>query len=1231
MATPRVLYIHSMMFHGAWQCAAKEIEKQGVKIYFAAQDKALETLAGGSFDILIAELSVSGADFEKLQEEIRHCPHRLGLSVELSPGFTTYGEKDQREFEDYCARLSVQNYAAAILFLASRAGFSVEVPEIEEVHSCGIYHPAAENPFYQSSDYLRWQKGRGQLIRPVGILFYYGQLVEGALAEIDRLIELFEAEGLTPVAIFSAGIEEHLTPPDWYQILQEIDGLGAIVNFMAGRFLRRQEDSQLLVRLGLPVFQALRSHSQTPEQWLEDPEGLPPMSAVFSQTYPEMAGATRPTLIAGVVPAKEGEGAGWLRRYQPVDEQILVLAKRLRRHFRLKETGASEKRLTIVLHNNPCKGVEATLGMAVGLDSFASLAELLRRLQREGYDLGDCPMDGDELLAAFLDKKAMAEFRWTTVDEIVAKGGSLYMMGAGEYLEWFDGQPKAVREKVIKDWGAFPGEGMVWQDQGEEKLVITGLAYGNIHIINQPKRGCYGAKCTGEVCRILHDPALAPPHHWLATYKYIRDNSDAVLHFGTEGALEYLPGKQNGLSQNCFPEVSLGDLPNFYVYVMDAIGEGMVAKRRGQATLIDHLGPVFSAVELDSEMLRLESLLNEYHGAKGSGDVRRREELLGELKPLLLRLQLTEDAGDGEDLLESQLDLARRRLAAMSRSLAPEGLHILGKEPSPSARGRLLATMLRKPPAGVADSREIAARLGKGAGSPAEVAEFLAEIGPQSQPAMGLSEAFYAHCQEIGSRLEQTGREIDQILSALEGGYIEPGPAGSLAGGRLDLLPTGRNFYAKDVALLPTEAAYRVGCALADTLLVKYLEEEGRFPEQIGMSLWSSDAYKCDGEQFCQILHLMGIRPLWDKQGKVEGLAVIPLEELQLTVDNEQRRRPRIDVTIETSGIMRDMVPNFCQLLDQAVVEASGQDESHQWNYVKKNTDQVLEELQKDTSSELDEKEMRRMASFRLFTSAPGTYGVGVGLALDASAWTTDKELAEIYINWGGHALAGGKTRVAREIYAKRLAGLDIAYMKQAGEEYDILDCGCYAVSQGSMATATRALSGRRVKLYWNEAGSEGELCDVREQLQRSAAGRLLNGRWIEAMKGHGYQGAMAVSNRVNNLYKWSATSRSVDKELFERVVETYLDDEENRSWLMKENPYAMEEITRRLLEAASRNLWQADEEILEKVKHYALEIEGEMEDIMGEVKEEFQGGKVEVLGAEAVDKWQHEWRIDRG
>ncbi len=1224
----RICYVHGLMFHAyCWEEAGKELEAVGIVFDHLPQMQAAGALADGKYDILIAALSVGSTGYEEVLAMSEAIPHRLSLDAEVPSCFTTFSAETKDRYADFVTVPDPENYAGALLQLCRDAGFGVQTRAKKNVQVRGIYHPQSEHRFTSLSDYHAWrEKQQKDIARPVGILFYHGQLAEHSVFEIDGLITAFEENGLCPVAVFSPGAEVEEDVPYWYQLFQETEGLGAIINCLAGRLLRNNQNT-LLHELNVPIWQVLRSYNQTPEQWFDDPAGLPAMSAVFSQTYPEMFGAVRPTLIAGLSEvSKTPLTMGATRQYRVVPERVRRLVQRVQASFRLRESANGDKRITIVLHNNPCKGVEATVGMAVGLDSFASLVLLLKALKAEGYDIGDVPLDGQKLLDMIMDRKAIAEFRWTTVDEIVRKGGALYMMGEDEYMGWFASLEPKARKRVIQDWGPFPGEGMVFEQDGNQVLVITGLKFGNLQIMNQPKRGCYGARCNGEVCRILHDPELAPPHQWLASYKYIQDTSDAVIHFGTEGALEYLPGKQNGLSGACFSEISIGNLPNFYVYVMDAVGEGMVAKRRGQATLIDHLGPVFSPSQLDEEIQGLDLLLDQYLQAVSAGEEKRTHILKKKLKP---RLEAFDAAGGSEDFSQ-QLDVIRRRINGMKRTLSPESLHLLGNIPAADAQGRLMATMLRRPPRNVPCLEELGEQLAAGSkntDSYALVADCCAQVIQGKESSI---KSLNGYCRDMHERLLATPQETAAILHGLNGGYIAPGPAGALTSGRADLLPTGRNFYGKDTFLLPTLAAWEVGKKLADRLLAKYHEDEGRFPESVAVSIWSSDAFKSDGELLCKILYLLGVEPQWDAQETCSSLSLLSLDTLKVELNGNLVQRPRVDMVIETSSIMRDMVPHFCDLMDRAVVLAAYQDEPEEWNYVRKHTLEQLAALKKETASNLNEKDMHRLATFRVFSASPGAYGHGVGLALDASAWTDDEELTEIHVNQGGYAYGeGGMTVVSKDMFARRLAGIDVAVMKQGSEEYDVLDSGFYAVSQGSQAVAARTLGGKKARLYWTDASDERELCDIREQLIRSAGTRLLNKAWIETMKKHGQQGGMAVSSRINNLYKWGATSREVPKALYDGVVQAYILNADNRAWLMRDNPYAMEEITRRLLEAHARDIWDADDDLLDAVKEAALETEGDMEERIGEVEEEYQGGSVDVLGRNEVEKWQHDWQIE--
>lgn len=583
--------------------------------------------------------------------------------------------------------------------------------------------------------------------------------------------------------------------------------------------------------------------------------------------------------------------------------------------------------------------------------------------------------------------------------------------------------------------------------------------------------------------------------------------------------------------------------------------------------------------------------------------------------------------------------MLQRRIERIRRAVAPSGMHILGTFPDQEG----IAAMLTKPVEGLPTLSEIA---GNDTDPPFDAAknhiqsmlEYMDETAP-ALPSSGLSRELTDWCRDIGEKIKMSTREIPQLLKALEGEFIEPGLSGSLCLGKTQALPTGRNFFTTDIEALPTPAAWETGRKLTDNLLGKYLREEHRFPESVGISLWSIDAFKSDGEVFCQILHLMGMRPVWNSAGRVTSVEAIPLEELILEVDEEMvLPRPRIDVVIQTSGILRDMVPHFADFTDEAAVLASRLDEPHDLNFIRKHTDERLAELKAELGNRFTESEMIRMASFRVFSSPPGTYGVGVGLALDASSWTNEADLTETYVNWGGYAYGSDRIgefprisgQAAHSLYAGNLKTVDITYMRQYSPEYDLVDCGCYASYLGGMSTAAETVDKKSVKQYWVGTNSSEDLSvrDLKEEIETSVRVRLLNKTWIKDMKEHGYKSTGGVAGRVNNLFKWSATTRKVDTWVFDEVVDTYINDPENLSWLRKENSYALEELTRRLLEAESRGLWEADENHLDAVREAALLVEGDMEEIMGDVTEEFQGAKVDVLTADDVEKWRPEWRL---
>ena len=1234
----RILYVHSLMFNSiTWAKVQDRLLDNGLELTVLAQtelDRIKTELGSGRVDLLIAELARGLTGFKEILDLGQGVDHRIALNDEVPTGWGTLSRADEALFRAYLAQICQDNFLNGIKFAAAKAGLDLTYEPIQQVQTEGIFHPAAERTFADLETYLAWlagERGLDPAAPLIGLVCYHGQIAENNTAEIDALILALEEHGFRPLAVYCQGPAESRAAADrgpaWFDYFRQPGRRpAALLNLLAARFLSRPGEIELLEQLDRPVFQLLRIHHQTGAEWLADPTGLGATGLVYGLAQPEMSGVIEPTVVAARQPDCPD------LRYAPIAERIDYLCRRLKRWTVLAAKPNPEKRITVVLHNAPCQGVEATIGTAEGLNAFDSLADLLRAMDRAGYDLGGPPPDGAEIKAMILDRKAISEFRWTTPDEIVAKGGVLHYTDRAEYQTYLARLPEPVRKKVIDDWGEFPGEAMVYGPEGEEKLLITGLELGRIKIMVQPKRGCYGAKCTGEVCRILHDPLISPPHHWLATYDFINQTSDAVIHFGFEGALEYLPGKSAGLSENCFPDISLGELPNLYVYIMNVVGEGLSTKRRGRAVLVDHLAPAYRPTDLDDDLARAEDLLDQYHRAKEMDEPVRADRLAEELDPLLAELGLVADRlGNDRATI---MDAAARMLARTRRILTPTKLHRLGRAPDGAETAITLASLLRidspdRP--GLAEAAERGPAKGQVYDRALETVRAAIDDDPAAWEARWpgrAGETFRRWCGDIADRLRLADREIAVLLHGLDGGFIRPGPSGSLLLGQTNALPSGRNFYGLDITRLPTKAAFDRGVDLADQLLDKYLTEEGRFPKSVGVSLWSSDGFKSDGELCCQILYLIGFKPVWQADGQSLDVEPIPLDQLLFN----GRSRPRIDVVVQTSSLVRDMLPNFIDLIDRAVTAAAQLDEPVERNYVKAHTDQRLAELAAESGEQSDH--LFRRASYRVFSARPGAYTLGVGLMLDASAWNDRSELAETYIDQGGCALGANGTggQAEQDQFAALLGRVEVTTMRQYSPEYNLTGCGCYASFLGGMTAAVETLSGRRTKLYWIDEPSaeQTQVNDFKDSLDASIRAQALNQAWLETMKREGFQGAAQVMNQVNSLFKWAASTEQVDDSLFDALAGKLIVDQANLNWLRRENPYALEEITRRLLEAQSRGLWTADEDLLARVQAAVMAIEGDMEESMGVVEGEFQGSQVDVITADQVDKWRPGWRLNR-
>lgn len=459
---------------------------------------------------------------------------------------------------------------------------------------------------------------------------------------------------------------------------------------------------------------------------------------------------------------------------------------------------------------------------------------------------------------------------------------------------------------------------------------------------------------------------------------------------------------------------------------------------------------------------------------------------------------------------------------------------------------------------------------------------------------------------DLKKRIDDS-KEVESLLRAFDGTYIEPGPSGLITRGRDDVLPTGRNFYSLDPNRLPSLVAYEIGKKLAQKIIEKHLDEEGRYPENVAIYWMCNDIMWSDGEVMGQILSLLGVKPCWLPNGRINGFDIIPLSELG---------RPRIDVTIRASGILRDNFPMCIELIDEAIQAVASLNEPFEMNFIRKHTMMQISENGGDF----------RSSTLRIFCSMPGTYQAGTQLAVYASAWKEEKDLAEVFLYWNGYAYGKGIWGEKKhKHFANMLKTVDITYNKTATDEHDLFGCCCYFGTHGGMAAAVNHLSGKKVKNYYGDTRNPDsvEVRDLADEIRRVVRAKLLNPKWIEGLKRHGYKGAGDISKRIGRVYGWEATTGEVDDWIFDDIARTFLLNEENRKFFEEHNPWAMEEIARRLIEAKERGLWNPADDVEEKLKSLYLEIEGWIEERLGETKGDFQGGSIDIVTAEEVQFWK--------
>ncbi len=1155
--------------------------------------------------------------------DANHIPYVIDAVESASAGDGAGVEKSvAARLRGYTFYGGAENFRNFWLYASSLTDPSVPVSE-EPKPQCwaGIYHP--DMPDGYTTDLAAYREQFCKPDRPViGLLFYRDEWIWDDLAYPAAFIREAEQKGCNALAVFTNQMpDESLGMPsirkvfaDFFTLNGEtvIDVLVSAMKFshVGNGSLTADE----LEQLGVPVLTAYTLLT-TEEDWRKNPEGLNAVETSIAVALPEFDGAIHGVPIAGrnVLP----DGA---IEYQPMPERMAAMVDKAIKWARLHRLKNEDKKIALIFHNYPPKNYN--IGSASGMDSMESATRLLARMQADGYKIDFLPESAEEFI------RIMTSHATNDLSLLTDKQAEeCQKLSADEYAAFFATLPEEARQKMTEQWGEAPGDIML-SDEGN--ILVPGTMNGNIFMTVQPARQ-YGM----DPARAYHDPTIAPTHQYLAFYYWLREvfKADAVIHLGTHGNLEWLPGKATGLDRSSYSDIALGSLPNIYPYLMTISGEGVIAKRRSSACLIGYLpAPVAEAGAFD-ELAELEKMADEYSHFQKQ-DSEQAAELEKKIIELAHETKIDESvAYDETKPFTDYLAELHEYIEELQDSEIHVGLHVLGQPPEgdiligevmhllrlsngpvPSLynlwaeKFSLNFEELEKNPSAIVEAFDLTGGelMRRIRNESRAFVTAIAEKGFTEQSvnaAMQLPETAEGPeewkqkieslgqyiIEEIYPRLARTTDELDHTLAALSGKYVAPGPSGSPSAGGVDLLPSGRNFYGVDPRALPSQAGWMAGKKLGDRMIEKYITDEGKYPENIGMVLWSGPNMRSSGQDIAEFLYLLGVKPVWQKGSlRVTDLEVIPLDEL---------KRPRIDVTARISGLFRDTLPHLAELMDKAVLMVAKLDESDDDNFVRKHIREDSEALQADGASADD---AWRNAAFRVFGDAPGTYGSGINVVLDAKNWESEKDLADVYVRWGGHVFGGGQRGVYQpELFKKRLAQMELTVKNEENHDMNILSSDDYNGFHGGMIAAVKSFGQKTPVSYVGDSANRGapKIRTVAEEMKRVVRTESLNPKYIEGLMQHGYKGAMDMANRLNISFQWDATSSVMEDWMYNDYAEKYAFDPKVQQWMKKVNPWALQNIAETLLEAEQRQMWNADDETKEKLQELYLSVEGEIEE----------------------------------
>ncbi len=1035
-----------------------------------------------------------------------------------------------------------------------KANAPAEYPEI------GVYHPRMLGRIAEKADRLPEPKGGHK--GTVGVLVMRSYVLPGNSGHYDGVIAALEAQGLKVVPAFASGLDARPAVERFFMRngRATVDAVVSLTGFsLVGgpAYNDAKAAEEMLAALDVPYVAAHPLEFQTLSTWGGSERGLLPVEATMMVAIPELDGSGGSMMFGGR-PGGVGTTCGGCDRHctfdradnvtdmYPCPDRAEMLAARVGKLVALRRAALADRKVAMVLFNFPPNA--GSTGTAAYLSVFASLHNTLKALKAEGYTV-EVPETVDALRDRVLTGNAE---RFGTDANVHAR------IPVDDHVR----REKHLRE-IESQWGPAPGR----QQTDGRSILVLGERFGNVFVGIQPAFGY-----EGDPMRLLFERGFAPTHAFSAFYRWLREDfgANAVLHYGTHGALEFMPGKQTALSATCWPDRLIGDLPNIYLYAANNPSEGTIAKRRSAATLISYLTPPVAHAGLYRGLLDLKASIESWRGLDPAA-CEDRETLAQLIQAQAAALDLSEAEPAWGNEADAKVVALMQAVIELEYTLIPHGLHVVGEAPSAEERADLLLAMAESTKGTVPDRAAVEA-LCRGH----EPEEALAIAGVER------TEENLALLRELAAsdRLMAEDHELPAVLRALDGRYIRPTPGGDLLRTPA-ILPTGRNLHGFDPFRIPSAWAVADGARQADRLLARHAADGHGLPQSVAIVLWGTDNLKSEGGPIAQALALMGAKPRFDSYGRLAGAELIPLDQLG---------RPRVDVVLTLSGIFRDLLPLQTQMLAEAAYLAASADEPTEMNFVRKHTLAYMAQH----GCELE------TAALRVYSNADGTYGANVNQLVDGSVWEDEDELAEAYSKRKCFAYGrNGKPLRQPAMLESALADVDLAYQNLDSVELGVTTIDQYFDSLGGISRAATRARGSSIPVYiGDQTKGEGTVRTLSEQVALETRTRMLNPKWYEGMLKHGYEGVRQIEVHVTNTMGWSATTGQVAPWVYQQLAQTFMLDEEMRERMAALNPKASARVANRLLEACRRSYWTPDEKMLAALQAAGDALEDRLEGI---------------------------------